>query len=111
MLAPRWGVTTTLGSSKSGEAVVGSALNTSRAAPATRPEAMASSNAASSTIPPRAVLTMRRPGLAWASRSRPMSPNVSGVLGRWMVTKSAWATSSSSPVSSTPICLARSGDT
>ena len=111
VLAPRWGVTTTEGSENSGETVVGSAEKTSNAAPATAPEATAAANAASSTIPPRAVFTIRKPGLAAASRSEPIRPMVSGVLGRWIVRKSAWRTTSSSAMSSTPICLARSGAT
>ena len=37
VLAPRWGVTTTLGSVKIGESVVGSSANTSSAAPAISP--------------------------------------------------------------------------
>ncbi len=62
--------------------------NTSMPAPATRPERTASASASSSTMPPRAVLTIRSPGLAVARSSLPISPSVSGVLGRWTVTKS-----------------------
>ena len=51
-------------------------------------------SAFSSMIPPRAVLTIRTPGLARASRSAPSRPVVSGVFGRWMVRKSASATTS-----------------
>ena len=87
--APRCGETTTWGSSKSGDSVQGSLAKTSRPAPATMPSRMASASASSSTIPPRAVLTMRMPGLALARRSRPKSPTVSGVFGVWMETKSA----------------------
>ena len=107
--APRCGVTTTLSSSNSGDSVVGSAANTSSAAPAMTPSRTASASAASSTIPPRAVLTIRRVGLAWVSSSAEMSPMVSGVFGRWMVRKSARCTSSSTVgTRSTPSWRARS---
>ena len=102
---------TTDGKAKSGESVHGSVAKTSKAAPPTLPERSASASACSSTIPPRAALTMRMPGLALASSSAPMSPAVSAVLGRWMVTKSDSATSSSRDTISTPIWLARSGET
>ncbi len=91
--APRWGVTTTDASPNSGDSVVGSSLNTSSPAPAMRPDEMASASAASSTIPPRAVLMTRRLGLALARRSAPISPTVSAFLGRCTVRKSASATS------------------
>ncbi len=109
--APRWGATTTDGSSNSGDSVVGSLANTSRPAPCTWPERMASASASSSTIPPRAVLMMRRPGLDLASRSLPISPMVSAFFGRWTVTKSDPAIRSSRSISSTPMCLARSCET
>ena len=109
--APRWGATTTDDSSNSGDSVVGSLAKTSRPAPWIWPDRMASASAASSTMPPRAVLMIRSPGLALARRSLPMSPSVSAFLGRWTVTKSDTAMSSSSPMSSTPMCLARSADT
>lgn len=57
VLAPRCGVTTTLGNEKSGESVIGSSANTSNAAPAMRPSFRALYSAVSSTIPPRATLT------------------------------------------------------
>ena len=60
---------------------------------------------------PRAVLMIRMPGLALASRSRPKRPIVSGVLGVWMETKSASPTNSSMVTSRTPMALARSGET
>ncbi len=78
--APRWGATTTEDSSNSGDSVVGSLAKTSRPAPWTWPDRMASARASSSTMPPRAVLMMRRPGLALASRSLPMRPERLGVL-------------------------------
>ena len=62
-------------------------------------------------MPPRAVLMMRMPGLHLANSSRPNRPTVSGVLGVWMETKSASATSSSMLTSRTPIARARSCDT
>jgi hypothetical protein len=54
VLAPRCGVTTTLGSVKSGESVVGSSWKTSSAAPAMVPSLSALYRAISSTMPPRA---------------------------------------------------------
>ena len=100
--APRCGDTTTLGSSKSGDSVHGSLAKTSSPAPATMPSRMASASASSSTIPPRAVLMMRMPGLALANRSRPNKPRSRASSGVWMETKSASATSSSMPTSSHP---------
>ncbi len=109
--APRCGVTTTFGRPKSGDAVVGSLANTSRAAPATRPSATASARASSSRIPPRAVFTMRMPGFTLARTSRPNSPTVSGVFGRWTVRKSARPTRSSTvSIRSTPSWRARSAE-
>ena len=84
---------------------------TSSPAPATMPLRMASASASSSTMPPRAVLTMRMPGFALANRSRPNSPMVSGVFGVWMETKSASPTSSSMLTRRTPMARARSWDT
>ena len=104
--APRWGVTTTVSRPNNGDSVVGSAEKTSRAAPATWPLLTASASACSSTIPPRAAFTMRKFGLALASRSLPLS----GVFSRWMVMKSASAISWSSSMSSTPIWRARSAE-
>ncbi len=89
--APRCGVTTTDGSSNSGDSVVGSVSNTSSAAPAITPSRMHSARSASSTMPPRATLIRRSAGFALTSRSRLMRPAVSLVLGRWMVRKSASA--------------------
>ena len=88
-------MTTTESSSNSGDSVVGSCANTSIAAPATVPSRIAAASAASSTIPPRAVLTIRRPGFALARTAASMRPIVSGVFGRCTVRKSASATSSS----------------
>ena len=52
----------------------------------------ASASAASSTMPPRAVLTIRSVRLARARAARRRSsPIVSGVFGRWIVRKSAVA--------------------
>ena len=70
---------------------------------------IASARAASSMIPPRAVLMIRSPALRVASKFAPDEPDVSGVFGRWTVMKSASATSSSSASISTFMCLARSG--
>ena len=103
-------MTTTESSSNNGDSVVGSTANTSSAAPAIWPSRTASASAASSTIPPRAVLTMRSVGFACVSSSAEISPIVSGVFGRWMVRKSARSTSSSTVgTRSTPSWRARSG--
>ena len=56
-------MTTTLSKANSGDAVHGSLTYTSMPAPATRPSAIASASACSSTSPPRAALTIRTPGL------------------------------------------------
>ncbi len=106
--APRCGVTTTLSSSNSGLEVVGSSANTSSDAPARWPASTALARASSSTIPPRAALTRRAPGFIAASSRTPSRPTVSGVLGRWMVTTSALASTSARLVSSTPSWAARS---
>ena len=81
-------MTTTCGSSKSGELVVGSVANTSRAAPPMRPSRMASARASSSITPPRDTLMIRRVGLARASSSLPTMPSVSGVFTTCRVRKS-----------------------
>ncbi len=104
-------MTTTWSSSNKGEDVHGSVENTSSAAPATLPDAIASASASSSRMAPRAAFTMRMPGFALASSSLPTSPIVSGDFGRWMLTKSALEKSSSRPRSSTPIARARSAVT
>ncbi len=111
VLAPRWGVTTTASRPNSGDSVVGSRSNTSSAAPAITPSLTASARAASSTMPPLAALITRRVGFAFTSRSRPISPAVSAVLGRWMVRKSDSETTWSSGSSSTPMWRARSTET
>ena len=54
---------TTPSSANSGAAVHGSLTYTSMPAPATRPVAIASASACSSTRPPRAALMIRTPGL------------------------------------------------
>ncbi len=90
---------------------MGSTANTSRAAPATRPDRIASASASSSTMPPREVLMIRSPGRARARRSRPIRPTVSFDLATCRVMKSAWATRSSRATSSIPSWRARSGDT
>ena len=107
--APRCGVATTCSKAKRGLSVQGSLAYTSRPAPATRPSASADARAASSTIPPRAALTMCTVGLTLRSASSPISPRVSGVLGRCTVMKSDSASSSSSETIRTPICAARAG--
>ena len=108
--APRWGVTTTDSNSKSGDSVVGSLAKTSRPAPATRPSRIASASASSSTMPPRAALTMRTVGLTFLSASSPMRPTVSGVFGRCTVMKSDSASSSSSPTRRAPSWPALAAD-
>ncbi len=107
--APRCGVTTTLSKPNSGLSVHGSVTNTSSPAPATRPSLSASASACSSTRPPRAALMMRTSGLHSASSRAPISPVVSGVLGRWIEMKSLSRSSSSRSTSVTPSCAARAG--
>ena len=86
--APRCGVTTTDSCANSGLSVHGSLAKTSMPAPATRPSAIAAASASSSTMPPRAALTMMTAGLTLVSASLPIRPRVSGVFGRWTVMKS-----------------------
>jgi hypothetical protein len=71
------------------------------AAPPTRPPSRASTNAASSTIPPRAALISSTPGRAFSNALRPSSPFVSLVRGTCTVIASARASSSSNETSST----------
>ena len=76
------GVATTCGSICSRWSTVGSLSNTSSPAPATWPDSMASASAASSIRSPRAVLMMRMPLRARASRSAFTRCRVCGVDGR-----------------------------
>ena len=57
--------------------------------------------------PPRATFTMYAVGFMSPSWSVLIMPVVSGVLGMWMVMKSAWASSSPRLRSVTPSCWAR----
>ena len=91
--APRCGVQTTFSSANSGLSVAGSVSNTSSAAPATWPAAIASASAASSTRPPRAQLMMRTPCFVRASASRERMLRVASVSGVCRVMKSARASS------------------
>ncbi len=110
--APRCGVATTCSNANSGESSTGSCSNTSSAAPASLPSSSAFASACSSTIPPRAVFTIRAPSFMSASSRSPISPSVSGVLGRWIVRTSDCTSSASSVgISSTPISFARSRGT
>ena len=111
VLAPRCGVTTTLGRPNSGLSVHGSLAYTSSAAPATRPSASALASAASSTMPPRAALTMRTPGLTMRSWRSAMSPIVSAFFGRCTLMKSDSASSSSRLTRRTPSWAARAAAT
>ena len=104
-------MTTTDSWANSGLSVHGSVANTSRPAPATRPSAMASARASSSSTPPRAALMMRTVGLTLVSASLPIRPIVSGVLGRWIVMKSLSASSSSRVTSRAPSSPARCTET
>ena len=61
---------------------IGSRETTSTAAPASRPSFRASARSASTTRPPRDVLTRKALGLTRRSRSRLTSPAVSGVSGQ-----------------------------
>ena len=71
--------------------MIGSLGKTSSAAPATLPESSASLSAASSTSSPRAQLITRTPSFICENASALSQPRVSGVLGRWIVMKSACA--------------------
>ena len=101
--APRWGTTTTEGSSKRGDSVVGSFSKTSRAAPCTWPERIAAARSASLTMPPRATLMMRTPRLVLVRASASRRLVVSLFLGRWIVMKSLWASRASSDRLSMPM--------
>ena len=79
--APRCGVATTLSSSKSGVLPGGSVSKTSRAAPATLPDLIASQSASSSTIPPRAQLITITPSFILSKASLLRSPVVCFNLG------------------------------
>ena len=60
-------------------------------------------------MPPRAVFTRRAPGFIIRISFAPISPSVSGVRGRWIVTKSDCTRSASRVgIISTPISFARS---
>src|SRR5215211_1880455 len=98
--APRWGVTTTSGRPNSGCSVIGSAGNTSSAAPATFPDSRPACSASRSTSSPRAALMIRTPFFIREIASTSIQLAVSGVRGRWMVMMSARPYSSS--VDSTP---------
>ncbi len=104
-------MTVTVSKANRGDSVSGSVSKTSSPAPATRPSAIASASARSSTRPPRAAFTMRTPGLTVASSFSPIRPTVSGVRGRCTEMKSLSRMSSSSPTSRTPSCAARAGCT
>ena len=69
--------------------MIGSAGNTSSAAPATLPLSNAALSAASSINSPRAQLITRTPGFIAANAAASSHPRVSAVLGRCNVTKSA----------------------
>ena len=87
--APRCGVMITLSNLARGKSSgTGSDENTSRPAEATLPDSSARTRAASSTIPPRALLMMRTPFFIFSKAASPMRPMVSGVLGRWTLMKS-----------------------
>lgn len=96
--APRCGVATTFGWAISLIAAEscsgGSVLQTSMPAPARCPLLRASSNAASSIMPPRATLRIRAPFfMLWSSLALIM-PLVLAIRGVWMVKKSETASSS-----------------
>src|SRR5580693_3460338 len=105
--APRWGVQTTFSSVNSGEEMAGSVSNTSRAAPATWPDLIASARAASSSRPPRAQLMMRTPSRVCTRASRERMLRVASVSGVCRVMMSARDSRSSSSTFSTPSVTAR----
>ena len=79
--APRCGVTMTFGCSSSGLPTGGSFSKTSSAAPATLPDLNASSNAASSMMPPRAQLMIRTPFFIFSNWGVEIMCLVSGMRG------------------------------
>ena len=82
VLAPRCGVATTLLKAKSGESVVGSFTYTSSAAPVMVPSLSAVARSCSSTMPPRATLTIRSDGFARFNIAVLIMPFVSFVFGK-----------------------------
>ena len=102
------GVATKFGSVNSGFSPGGSCSNTSKAAAAGRPPFNAWYSAASSTMPPRAVLMRRAAGFIIASSRAAIRPRFASTSGTWMVTKSARCRRSSSGTSSTLKSSARS---
>mmetsp|Transcript_25652 Transcript_25652/g.35259 ORF Transcript_25652/g.35259 Transcript_25652/m.35259 type:complete len:280 (-) Transcript_25652:198-1037(-) len=107
VLAPRCGVHTRLGCCSSARrfSLGGSLVNTSRAAPATCPDSSARSKASSSTIPPRAQLTMRTPFLHLERVLSFKRLFVSGVIGVCTVMKSLFAHISSNSTFLIPASL------
>ena len=90
------GVTIKLSSAHSGlSAAGGSTLKLSSAAPAMRLSRRACSKAASSTMPPRAVLTSTASGFIWPSLLASIKLRVSLVRGQCRLTTSAAASRSS----------------
>ena len=111
VLAPRWGVATTVSRSSNGESGHGSSAKTSTPAAATRPSLSAACSATSSTMPPREALTRSTEGLTRRSSSAPTRPRVSGVRGRWTVMTSAVVSSVSRSTIRTPSWAARPTET
>ena len=79
--APKWGVKMMFSCSLSLDSLRGSSSNTSKAAPAIFPSAIASARADSSIVPPRAQLIMRALGFILLRDSLLMMWVVSLVLG------------------------------
>ena len=97
VVAPICGVRMTFGRSASGGIRPSpSATWTSSPAPAGPPgPSSASRRAASSTTPPRAMLTRKLPDFIRPSSAGPMSPRVDGPSGTWMLRKSDRSSTSS----------------
>ena len=95
-----------LSSLNNGLSVIGSALNTSSAAPPKCPFSICSSRAFSSISPPRAQLIIRAPGFIFDNSLDPMRASVVLVNGVWTEMKSDFCKSWSNDTSSTFSSLA-----
>ncbi len=96
------GVSTTLGTSSSARFTTGSPSNTSSPAAASGPSRNARASAASSTMPPRAMLTSVAPGFIRASCAAPIRWCVCAEYGSTSTTWSEVASSVSSSTRAAP---------
>ena len=99
------GVSSRLGQPwKCGDSGSGSVPKTSMAAPPSCPLFSAAASAASSTMPPRAVLMSTAPGFIAAMRLALKRPRVESTKGTCRLTTSDMLMTSSSPAQRTPCC-------